>query len=294
MIAPAKFSIVVPTYDRPDVLRGCLDSLARIHGPPPEIIVVDDGSPVPAAAAVRWHSARPRVIRTRNRGPAAARNVGARAARGDYIVFVDDDVRPDPSLLRALSRTLMARPNALIGGRMLNAARSLLAEATHSLMEAVYEAQMSNGPRPLRFSTSILAAPREPLLELGGFDEHFRHAGGEDYELCERWQRAGLPALYDPAVVVEHDHPLGFRDFLRQHERYGRGLQRVRRIAREVGASAGGASGAREILRLTLHPLRRALGGRAIVLTGLLVLSQIATAWGALVEELSGRKRGHA
>ena len=93
------WSIVVPTYDRETALTACLDALAATALPAgaAEVIVVDDGSPRPVADVVAAFAPRLplRTCRQRNAGPAAARNAGARDARGDRLVFLDDDCLVD-------------------------------------------------------------------------------------------------------------------------------------------------------------------------------------------------------
>ena len=94
----AVVSVVIPSYNRAPVLARCLDALADQDPAPGEVVVVDDGSTdaTPAVLAERdWT----RVVRRANGGRAAAKNSGVEAARGDVVLFLDDDVIATPGLV---------------------------------------------------------------------------------------------------------------------------------------------------------------------------------------------------
>ena len=100
-------SIVVPTYRRPEQLARCLQALAELEYPTDryEVVVVDDGSAEPDATRIAsiCLEAGARLERQARSGPAAARNRGARAARGEFIAFLDDDCAPSPDWLSLLA-----------------------------------------------------------------------------------------------------------------------------------------------------------------------------------------------
>ena len=86
------FSVVIPTHNRPEMLRKCVESLGR--GYPQEcyeIIVVDDGSEPPVDLREYGEATKLSVVHQANTGPAGARNSGAWRASGKYLVFIDDD-----------------------------------------------------------------------------------------------------------------------------------------------------------------------------------------------------------
>ena len=87
-------------------------------------------------------------------GPARARNLGARAARGRLLAFTDDDCRPEPGWLAALEAALAARPGAMVGGRVTNLlADNPFAEASQLVTDIVY-AHYNAGPGDARFVAS--------------------------------------------------------------------------------------------------------------------------------------------
>ena len=87
-----RVSVIIPAYNAEATLGRCLSSLHRQSRPPDEIIVVDDGSTDGTAKVAQRHGAR--IISQGNAGPAAARNVGARAASGEVLLFTDADCAP--------------------------------------------------------------------------------------------------------------------------------------------------------------------------------------------------------
>lgn len=288
------FSFVIPTRDRAAQLGACMEALGSMQPVETawEIVIVDDGSQVPVMAAntsgEAW--ARSRIVRESGRGPAAARNAGARNARGRILVFIDDDCRAEGALLSALRELYSTRGEVLAGGRIVHGtSANLWSTVTHALTHAAYEIQERRDRRPRRFSTSILAVPREGFIALGGFDESFARPGGEDYEFCERWQDNGDDAVYAPEAGIVHFHPLGFRQFARQQFAYGRGL--IRSHAKSTGHEQR-RSFATKLLDLSAiitQPFRVAPLARAILLCGGMIVAQFITALGAARESMGGR-----
>lgn len=289
MSAAPVISVVVPTHARPESLRACLDALAALDYSASrlEVIVVDDGSPVPPRAVVaalgdRLHVdliARPRG------GPASARNAGAVRARGEFLAFVDDDCMVTADWAAAIERRLRADPAALIGGRVDNALPdNPFSSATQMIVTTAYEYHERRPGSVRTFTTSNLAMARERFEELGGFRLDFRIAA-EDYDLCERWHAAGWRAAYAREAVVRHAHPLTLGGFVRQHASYGRGLMRCRLDASRRTGATFVPHGPLFYLALVRAPLvHEARRRRALAGAGLVALSQIATAAGAARE----------
>jgi GT2 family glycosyltransferase len=89
---PLSLSIVIPTHNRLDLLRACLESIDYIAPPYTDVIVVDDASPDGAAARLVTEFRRVRCVRLARRGGfAAAANAGLREARGEIVEFLNDD-----------------------------------------------------------------------------------------------------------------------------------------------------------------------------------------------------------
>jgi len=275
-----RYSIIIPTRDRPQALRACLEAVAALDLPPTrfETIVVDDGSEVPIADSAReaLERAGARVLRQPKAGPGAARNRGAAESRGKLLAFLDDDCAPVPGWLDALGREMDANPGVGFGGRTINAlAGNPYSSTSQALIDYLYEYYNTGDPdRPL-FTTSNLALPRVEFERIGGFDTSFTRAGGEDREICLRWVRAGHRLRYVPQAVVFHAHRLGMRTFLKQHFTYGRGAAQYHRI-RGSPPIPEPLSFYRDLL---LYPWRAGLGGK-LRMSILLALSQAANAAG--------------
>jgi len=292
------FSLVIPTFARPEPLKSCLRGVSEIRFPAEhfEVVVSDDGSPVPVEQVVAPFHDRLRlvVVTGPNAGPAAARNRGAARAAGQYLVFIDDDCVPDPELLAALERRFAATPDALIGGGIVNALpENPFSTATQQIIEYVYQYSERMQGKTRLFTTSILAVSTEGFRRLGGFSEDL--TTGEDYDFCHRWQHAGGSAVYAREAAVHHAHHLTLRSFWRQHFRYGRGLLLCRlRMAQRTGHRLRGE---RVIFYLELlrFPLAQGDGARGWLHAALVAASQVATAAGAAWQAVAlGVRRGRS
>ena len=233
--------MVVPTRGRPAALADCLAAVGRSTLAPDalEVVVVGDGEdvdPPPAGAAGRV----PLVWRPQPRGgPATARNHGARAARAPVIAFTDDDCRPAPDWAERMAARVEERPEAVVAGRVRNGLpRNLLSAASQLVLDVVVEMYNGRAGMPGFAPTSNIALHRDAFTAVGGFDERFRTAAGEDREFCDRCFARGHPLVLEPAAVVEHFHRLDPRGFVRQYAAYGRGEVTYRAVSAEGGGQA--------------------------------------------------------
>ena len=288
------YSVVVPTYQRGDALARCLDALGAqtLERDRFEVIVVDDGSTCPPREAVARARASfdVRLIEQANAGPASARNAGARAARGTYVVFTDDDCRPDPGWLRAIDATAARHPGSAIGGRVVNAlADGLYSTASQLLIEFLYDYFNVDETGGRFFITSNLAVPARSFHDIGGFDVSFPLAAAEDRDLCDRWREAGLEMVYCDDAVVNHAHSLGLRTFCRQHFNYGRGAFHLHCARARRGERPLRVEPPNFYSRLVGYPFGRAETARALPLSALLALSQGVYVAGYLSERVRSR-----
>lgn len=220
-------SIIIPTYNRPESLKRCLDSLAELDmvsgGGDLEIIVVDDGSNPPCEILVpAWPAGRRcQFLRQENRGPAAARNHGAENASGRFLAFFDDDCRAPPDWFTTVARSLDER--VMIGGTTRNMATGIFSDASQILVNYLYRRFNHQGERVRFLTSNNMIVPARMFREVNGFSELFPKAAAEDRDFCDRWLRVGHEIRHVPEIVVNHYHEMNIFQFIRQHFGYGFG-----------------------------------------------------------------------
>ena len=208
-------SVIVPHYNEPEHLSLMVAALESQTWPRSriELIVADDGSRVPPVVD---SAIAPRIVSQPDRGfrAAAARNLGARAARGDVLCFLDCDTIPEPAYLERAVAPVIADPSALVVGRRLH--RHLTGpDAGRELPEPQW---LRDGYRhtndlldadetAYRYVISAVLTMSRRLFDLTGFDESFTAYGGEDWELGWRAWQAGARFVHLPDAVAVHDGP---------------------------------------------------------------------------------------
>jgi glycosyltransferase involved in cell wall biosynthesis len=239
MTQPA-WSVIVPTYNRPEQLARCRDALSRVQPPAGgfEVIIVNDGGTQGVDEGRGGAAGNATTIRYATQvhaGPAVARNTGAHMAVGTWLAFTDDDCEPSTGWLQAFERALLAHPDSLAGGVVRNAVSgSMFSEASQLL--AGFVADWFDGTARERFFTSNnIAVRRAAFLDAGGFDAAFGASAGEDREFCDRWTAQGRDSMEVADAIVDHWHALSLGSFLRQHHGYGRGARRFRNRRRAAG-----------------------------------------------------------
>jgi GT2 family glycosyltransferase len=288
------FSVIIPTYNRPDTLRNCLVALARQDYAPDryEVVVVDDGSTGEQVMPVVEHFAGScpiRIVRQERGGPASARNLGAALARFEYLAFTDDDCAPAPQWLAHLARSANENRNCGIGGHTINAlSANIYSTVSQELIDYLY-AHYNSPNGPARFlASNNLAFPKAGFLDLGGFNTGYARAAGEDRDLCNRWLNRGNRLIYAPKACVYHAHALSARTFWRQHFNYGCGAQRYHFAS---GLQNPPMERFSFYGKLIAWPLREKVGIDTMRQSALMILSQAASTAGFL-RELFRRARG--
>lgn len=286
------FSIVIPTYNRPDRLVNCLQSIANLDFPRDrfEVIVVDDGSQDPMEpVASPFHTLlNLTLIRQPNAGPANARNNGAAHAKGTYLVFTDDDCMPTATWLRALEQEFSKAPNCLIGGRTLNALpQNLYSTTSQLLIDYLYSHYNSTTNTPNFFASNNFALPTQAFHKLGGFDTSFPLAAGEDREFCDRWLQHGYCMSYAPEMQIQHAHMLSLRAFWRQHFNYGRGAFCFHTVRAQRQSERIKVEPITFYIDLLTYPFRHAPANQKLGIALLLFVSQVANVAGFFWERLN-------
>jgi glycosyltransferase involved in cell wall biosynthesis len=275
------FSIVIPTYNRPERLEICLKSIDNLDYPRDrfEVIVVDDGSSTPLDSVVLPFQNRLNIqlIRQNNQGPATARNTGALKGQGEFILFTDDDCQLDSQWLTNLAQQLEVQPHSLIGGQTINQlSDNLYSEASQLLVDYLY-VYYNGKPQQARFFTSNnFGLSKQRFSEIGCFDTTFPLAAGEDRELCDRWLHHNYQMVYVPQALVYHSHHLTLKSFWRQHFNYGRGAFHFRQVRSRRDAEPIKVEPLSFYTDLLSYPFARSSQHPPILIATLFLVSQIA------------------
>jgi GT2 family glycosyltransferase len=198
-------SVAIPSHERPVRLRWLLNALEEqtLERERFEVLVAHDSSDE-TAELLRTHPlAQAGVLRElrfdERRPPAALRNAAWRAARAPLIAFTDDDCRPEPTWLAELVAAARAHPGAIVQGATRPDPNEVV------LVEHSPHARTLTVEPPVPWAqTANILYPREVLERLGGFDESFPDAAGEDTDLAQRGVEAGVPYVGEPDAVTYH------------------------------------------------------------------------------------------
>jgi len=254
-----RLSVVIPTYNRAQILRRTLDSLARQTLPPAEfeVVLVDDGStgepPFPAGeqfdfalkcvrpegrravspAGAEGSATDVRREAAASSGATPARNAGAQASRGQVLVFLDDDIRLRPEALAALAEACAAREQTVVLGTLVTPEAIKTSVFARLYAEAPVPAGDEPGGALVPFTackTGLLAVRREDFFDLGMFQDP---TGGwpnwDDVDFGYRAHQSGLSLWKSWRAVGEHyDYSLADpAAAVRRWQRAGRSAARL-------------------------------------------------------------------
>lgn len=222
--APRLFSVVIPFYNRREEVEPCLRSFLSQEIPSGwegELIAVDNGSTDGTVEELGRFAVR--VLSCTRPGPAAARNDGVAAARGEVILLADSDCVARPGWLAEMLGAF-DDPEVLIAGGRIRGTRprtgvERFAEEFGILDQEVFLHGRTGMP-PF-FATANMAVRRAAWEAAGGFDEELRV--GEDADFCWRVMDRGGAMLYRRRAVVLHRHRHTFEGLFRWGMDYGIG-----------------------------------------------------------------------
>ena len=223
-----RFSVIIPTRNRPERLAACLRSFCQLAYPAGawELIVVNDGGAdsFTAVSPQLQQSLPLRLITVAQAGPAAARNQGAAAASFENLAFTDDDCQVLPDWLHQFAAGLSQTGCDGLGGAWRNPQPDKLAmRAAQFLIEFMYEYMQDEAKNRLMLVSNNVAYKRAAFTAVCGFSQRFPLAGGEDMELGFRMVASGYRQGYWPTAQVWHHHNLTSWGHIQQQFRYGRG-----------------------------------------------------------------------
>lgn len=233
-VALPSISVVIPTYNRSDVVARTLRHLLDQDFPPEhyEIIVVDNSADDTPAVVTQIGAASTvpvQLICNDERLPAVKRNQGLAAARHDLVLFMNDDVWVGPGFLTAHARAhVRHREPVAVLGHVRQSPEMEQTPFISSYQPFAYHL-VPDGVEtlPYWFSWSMnLSLPRAEMLERNlVFHEDWREIGHEDVELGYRWCHAGRKLVYDVQATGDHFHPHTVASACRLQHAIGRGLR---------------------------------------------------------------------
>lgn len=223
-------SLIVPTRDRLDLLRPCIEGLLRTDWPALDLLICDNDSREPKTLAYL------RVLQARGvarvvpcPGPfnfAAMNNAAAEAARGQLLVFVNNDVSVrDPGWLGRMAREALRPEIGAVGAKLLDGAGRIqhggIVLGTGGLVTHAYRHFPGDAPGHLggllathavsAVTAACLAVEARKFAAVGGFDAETFAVDFNDVDLCLRLNAAGYRTLLVPSAVLLHDEGLSRR-----------------------------------------------------------------------------------
>ena len=196
----AAVTVVLPTIGRPELVRSCLDSLARCDPRAGEILVIDSSNDDDVADVVAGFArAGARRIGCPTLGLGSAFNVGLQEAQHEIVLLTNDDCTVEPSWVERGLHHASRDPSTIVTGRVRPQGDPAVVPSTNDdPVGREYSREVA-----FVLYTQSMALHRTVLLEFGGFDGRIRPSA-EDNDLSYRWLRAGMRIRYEPDFVVWH------------------------------------------------------------------------------------------
>lgn len=244
----SRLFVVIPVYNQTAALAYTLHGFAAQPEPyrRTPIIVVDDGSTEAVEPIVAAFSDRLRLVykRLERVGRATARNLGAREAAGEIVVFCDADRVPEPGFLAAHAQAHQHCDNALVVGQVREIYVADITREREKVLAYWQDRQKQRVPQYCRLVYQLydeagkvnpaapwistfsgnMSLPISQFHELGGFDEGFREWGFEHFEFGYRAYRRGISFRYQPQAgnihLAHRRKGQSYEEFIRRSHRY--------------------------------------------------------------------------
>lgn len=225
-----KLSIVIANYNRLDWLKKCLGAL---EAQTPafldrfEVVLVDDGSAPEVVDFIKAYRAPYAftAIFQKNRGPAVARNQGTRAAKGAYIAYIDNDSVAPPEWIERAFEAMALIKDGVVGvtGTIVPYPDPSLYNELTEIMESVHV------PNPLKdridpfphANTNNIIYARQPVLDVGIFDESYPYPAFEDTDMGFRLRKRGFRFTAYPAMRIFHPNEMDWKTLRKKHLMHG-------------------------------------------------------------------------
>lgn len=212
-----RVSIIVAAYNAEKTIGLCLAALLDQSFPDSqyEVIVVDDGSTDDTPTIVQGFEVS--LFRQKNQGPGVARNLGAKEAAGEIILFTDSDCEPDHHWVEEMYRAFENEAENIIGAKGFYRTRQQQIAARFAQIEYENKYDLVKKEKYIDFIDTYSAGyRRDVFLDNGGFDSIYTTASGEDSELSYRLALRGCKLVVIPDAIVYHKHPDTLMKYLKK------------------------------------------------------------------------------
>jgi len=233
-----KLSVLIPTYGRNTELLKLLNALnsQTLSGKEFEVIIVDDGSPIPTDLSDANFIFPIKLIRQKNGGPGSARNTGIGYCRADWTVILNDDARPAKDCLEShYRRSQSVGEKVAVLGRFDFTACALespfiqLLQNTDLLFNYI-DIRKDHTNDWNFFWTCNLGISTEAIKRYRFNSDVFPEALCEDIELGYRLHLDGWSVMFDERIQCEHDHKLTVKEFFNRAVKLGKYLNRMGKL----------------------------------------------------------------
>ena len=214
-------SIVVPVYNAYETIKECIESILDNDYPKEltEILAIDDGSTDKTLELLEEiKDNRLKILVQDHGGPAKARNLGIHESKGDIIIFTDSDCISPKDWLKKMTERI--KEDKVIGGGIEPSEGYTIWERfEQNRRDRLYGKEEKTADL---LPSCNLAVKKEILNEVNGFDERFKYASWEDYDLCNRIHAKGYSIYYYPDIHILHKHSTTFKGILKKAYTHGR------------------------------------------------------------------------
>jgi len=230
-------SIIIPTYNGEKKICNLLHSLEKQTFKDFEVIVVIDGSTDNTKKLLEQKNfdfKNFKVIFQENKGRSGSRNTGAKAASGDLLLFLDDDMRLDYTGVEKHFEFQSTRNRVILVGNQLEDSdimttdiqkyKSYLSRKWTSTIDSFKPLSKDN----IFLTAANFSIRKTVFFEIGGFDEALTDA--EDYDLGKKALEKGIQIYFKPEIIGWHDDFITCRSYIRRQQQYQKAHQRLREL----------------------------------------------------------------
>jgi len=209
------YSVIIPAYNARNTIEKCMLALTNQSIPKEnyEVIVIDDGSTDNTSDIVKRFPVR--YIYQSNKGPATARNTGAKEAKGEIILFTDSDCIPGKNWIEEMAKPFENPKVMAVKGAYKTEQKTLTARFAQIEFEERFN--MLKKAESIDMVDTYSAGYRKSVFfSLRGFDPSFPAANNEDTELSYKMSRSGYKMVFNPDAIVYHlNHPDSVKRYAR-------------------------------------------------------------------------------